>query len=386
MKSKRIAFFIPSLERGGVERTLVNLLKAFVTQGYCVDLLFAYARDEFLKQVPETVRIISLRSARRMPSLKGLVPPRVSISLTTLPKLSAYLRQAQPEVLISFQSSVVAVWAQKLARSTTRLIVRESNTPSKAIAEDKRLLAKLVPLLKRLSYPRADVIVANSKGAAQDLARILHLPVQKIHIIYNPTYDDSILEKSQEPLNHPWFQPGEPPVILGVGRLTHQKDFATLIRAFAIVRKELECRLVILGEGEERPKLEALAKELGIGEDVDLPGFVDNPYKYMARASLFVLSSRYEGLPNVLIEALACGTPVVSTDCPSGPREILMNGKGGLLVPVGNAEKMATAILKLLRDKSFAQSLLQFAREHLDRFKPETCVSKYIMLVEGKRL
>jgi glycosyltransferase involved in cell wall biosynthesis len=368
----KVAFFIPYFGDGGVERTTLILSQMFIKDGHSVDIITLKPWGPFLKQMPSEIRVVNLHTRR---------------TLTAIPKLITYLRKEQPTALISAQhyANIVSIWACMLSRAKTKLIITERLALSEAFANKRNFREYVLPLLIRWFYQKAEAVVANSEGGAEDLACILGWMRQRIHVIYNPTYDDSILEKSQEPLNHPWFQPGEPPVILGVGRLTHQKDFATLIRAFAIVRKELECRLVILGEGEERPKLEALAKELGIGEDVDLPGFVDNPYKYMARASLFVLSSRYEGLPNVLIEALACGTPVVSTDCPSGPREILMNGKGGLLVPVGNAEKMATAILKLLRDKSFAQSLLQFAREHLDRFKPETCYKAYLRLIEDEQ-
>ena len=381
---RRVAFFIPSLERGGVERTLVNLLKTFTTHAYNVDLLLVHAREEFLKQVPKAVHLVRLSSAFRVPGLNGLIPPRVRTAFIALPRLADYLRRAKPDVLISFQSSVVAVWAYRIVRSSTRLIVRESNTPSKAIAADRRVLARLVPLLKRWTYPAAAAIVANSQGAAEDLARVINVPRQQIHVIYNPTYDDSLLEEAEEPVEHPWFQAGEPPVVLGVGRLTYQKDFETLLRAFARVRKERVCRLVILGEGEERATLEALAEKLGVRRDVDLPGFVENPYKYMARASVFVLSSRYEGLPNVLIEALACGVPVVATDCPSGPTEILLDGSVGALVSVGDDKAMASEILHLLQNCEGARGFVLEGRKHLARFQPESCYHAYMNLISDE--
>jgi glycosyltransferase involved in cell wall biosynthesis len=186
---------------------------------------------------------------------------------------------------------------------------------------------------------------------AQDLSTATGIPRERISTIYNPVVPPELLTRAKAPLEHPWFEPDSPPVLLGVGRLSAQKDFPTLLRAFARVRRLRPARLIILGEGKRpgyRPELLALARELGVGEDVQLPGFAENPYAYMARASVFVMSSAWEGLPSVLVEALACGCPVVSTDCPSGPREILQGGRYGRLVPVGDAEALAKAILATL--------------------------------------
>ena len=205
-----------------------------------------------------------------------------------------------------------------------------------------------MPWLMKIFYPRADGVVAVSKGVADDLAVVIGLPRERITVIYNPVVTPELLQKAQEPIDHPWFHPGEPPVILGVGRLTKQKDFPTLIQAFALVRKERPARLIILGEGEDRYELEELIRKLGIASDVDMPGFVDNPYKYMAYSTVFVLSSAWEGLPTVLIEAMACGCPVVSTNCHSGPAEILENGKYGKLVAVGDAAGLAEAMVGTL--------------------------------------
>ena len=182
-----------------------------------------------------------------------------------------------------------------------------------------------------------------------------------------------LFAKSEEALDHPWFLPGEPPVILGVGRLTQAKDFPTLIRAFALVRKKHPARLMILGEGEERSKLETLVQELGLEKEVSLPGFVDNPYKYMKRAAVFVLSSKWEGFGNVLVEAMALGTPVVSTNCPSGPAEILENGRWGRLVPVGDVYALAEAIIETL-DEEHHPDVANRAKD----FAVELAVEKYI--------
>jgi glycosyltransferase involved in cell wall biosynthesis len=202
-------------------------------------------------------------------------------------------------------------------------------------------------MVKR-TYRFADGIVAVSNGVADDLTEKARIDRDTITTIYNPVVDDTLGEMAAHTPTHPWFGAGQPPVILGVGRLTPQKDFQTLLRAFARLRGEREIRLLILGEGRQRTELTALARELGVTDDFDMPGFVDNPYQYMARASVFALTSLYEGLPGVLIQALACGCPVVSTDCPGGSAEILENGKYGRLVPVQDASELANAIRSTL--------------------------------------
>jgi glycosyltransferase involved in cell wall biosynthesis len=207
-------------------------------------------------------------------------------------------------------------------------------------------------MLARWLYPQAHRVVAVSHGVATDILHLYQLPTAKVAVIYNPVVTPELIARSWEAVEHPWLAAGEPPIILGVGRLTAQKDFATLIRAFARVRQHDEARLIILGEGEHRPILEQLIGELGLQAWVALPGFVENPYAWMRRAAVFVLSSRWEGLPTVLIEAMACGTPVVATDCPSGPREILEGGKWGKLVPVGDAVGLAEAICQTLKEGS----------------------------------
>ena len=192
------------------------------------------------------------------------------------------------------------------------------------------------------------MVACVSQGMADDLQALTRLPPGKIRTLYNPVVDPGLPGRADAALDHPWFAPGEPPVLLGIGRLHPQKDFATLLRAFAQVRAVRAARLLILGEGEEREALEALVAELGVAADVALPGFAANPYAYLSRAGAFVLSSRWEGLPTVVIEALACGAPVVSTDCPSGPDEILQGGRLGALTPVGDDAALARAILDTL--------------------------------------
>jgi glycosyltransferase involved in cell wall biosynthesis len=317
---------------------MLNLACAFAGQGHDVDLVLMQAEGPYLAQVPPSIRVVDL-GARRL--------------LSGIPAAIAYLRQVRPAALISVSNSdlnVVAVLARLLAGVSTRLVLNVQTNLSQEFQKLSRgkVKRKLTPQLVRWFFPWADAIVPVSAGVAEDLVSAFGLPKERIQVIHNPIVTSALLERSTRPVDHPWFAPGEPPVVLGVGRLTQQKDFPTLIRAFALVKQSCPARLVILGEGEERPHLEALVRELGVGEDVALPGFADNPYAYMAGASAFVLSSVWEGLPTVLVEAMAVGTPVVSTDCPSGPIEILENGQYGPLVASGDVRGLADAIVNTL--------------------------------------
>jgi len=331
----KIALFVPSLRGGGAERVFLHLGKGFAERGAEVHLVLARAEGPYLPIVPNTLQIIDLGA------------PRV---LRSLPALVRYLRKVRPVVLLSAldHANVVALWAQKLARVPTRMLVTVHSTPSESSARAKTLRARLMRYWVRPFYPWAHTVVAVSKGVANDLIHWVGIPANKVRVIYNPIVTPDMLRKAEEPLDHPWFQPGQPPVILGAGRLTPAKDFPTLLRAFALVRGQQPARLMILGDGELRADLERLAAQLGIGKDFALPGFVQNPYPYLKQAAVFVLSSRWEGLPTVLVEALALGTPVVSTDCPSGPAEILDGGRLGRLVAVGDASALAEAILDAL--------------------------------------
>ena len=254
-------------------------------------------------------------------------------------------------MLSVLHANLIALWARRLTGIPQRLILGEHNTLSSVVSGEGGLRWHLFPGLARWFYPWADGIVAVSKGVADDLARLTKIPRERIQVIYNPIVTSEMFRKSEFPPEHPWFKENEPPVILAVGRLTAQKAFDVLIQAFAQVRKNHAARLVILGEGEERSALETMTREFGLAQDISMPGFVLNPYPCMAHASCFVLSSRWEGLPTVVVEALSLGTPIISTDCPSGPREILMDGMYGTLVPVDDVPALATAIEATLTNK-----------------------------------
>ncbi|MGI9604617.1 MAG: glycosyltransferase [Acidimicrobiales bacterium] len=330
---RRLAVFLPSLAGGGAERTMVSLIGAIVERDLDVDLVLSAAEGPYLPDVPPRVRVVDLGASR---------------VITSAPALIRYLRRERPDALLTVLShaSLVGLVSRALARVPTRVAVLEQDTFSEVARETHRRRARLVPALARLLYPRADAVVAVSTGVADDLADVLGIARKRVSVVYNPVVRPEMAEAARRPAPHPWLADGEPPVVIGIGRLQpRKKDFAALIRAFADARGETGARLMILGEGPERDNLEALVADLGIREHVALPGFVENPHAFLSRAALFVLSSQWEGLPTVLIEALFCGAPVVSTDCPSGPSEILADGEHGVLVPVGDQAALASGIV-----------------------------------------
>jgi glycosyltransferase involved in cell wall biosynthesis len=280
-RGRPIALFLPSVRGGGAQRIVVNLAQGMTERGLPVDVVLTTAQGVFMDQLPAAARVVDLQSRRVLGSLAPL---------------AAYLRREQPRVVISSMShaNVVAITAARLAGTGTPVVVTEHNTMSVAAGESA-LARRLWPPLVRLFYPWADSVVAVSEGAADDFARTTGLPRDRIETVYNPVITPELLALARQPPDHPWFAPGEPPVVLAVGRLTQQKDFPTLLHAFARVRAPRPARLVILGEGEDRAALETLARELGIADAVALPGFRANAMAYMANAALFVLSSPGRG-------------------------------------------------------------------------------------------
>ncbi len=330
-KNERIAVFLSFSGQGGVERMMLNLCEGLISLGHPVDLLLIKDRSRYLTTAHPDIRIVKFRASH---------------ALSALPELVRYLRRVRPAALLSAKDRAnrIAIMGRRLAGVPTRLTVRMGTHVSASLEGKPDIVKTLWRSMIRFFYGRADGIVGNSMGIVDDLSAIAGLPMARMTVIPNPVVTDRMAALAAQPVSHPWFVEDEPPVILGSGRLTRQKDFATLVRAFAQVRQDRRCRLVILGEGRDRAMLEGLAGELGVEKDVDLPGFVDNPYAYMAKASLFALSSIWEGAPNVLVEALALGVPSVATDCPSGPAEILAGGRYGKLVAPGDPEALARAI------------------------------------------
>lgn len=399
---KRLAIFIPSLAGGGVAQVILRLVAGFAERGHPVDLIMCRAEGAFSRKVPDCVRVIELRREPEWLSrlralwadpagigvnlLPVLLPLRSAPPFPFLGDLARYLRDEKPDVVFAAKThtNLVALWARRLAGVDTRIVVSERTHLSRDLQSPKIKKWRwrfVVPVIHR-AYPWANAIVAVSDGVAEDLARTAGISRQRVTTIYNPVFTRQLTEKVKLSLEDPWFAPGAPPVILGAGRFVPQKDFPTLLRAFTRVRAKRDARLIILGEGKDatrRDELLDLAKHLGVADDVALPGFVDNPFSYMAQASVFVLSSAWEGFANALAEAVACGCPVVSTDCPSGPSEVLENGTYGALVPVGDDAALADAIMATLDNPPDKE----FLRKRGAEFSLERSVERHLEVLLG---
>lgn len=391
---RSLALIVRTLEGGGMQRIVLLLAEAFAKTGIQVEILTGHNSGTTSK-LPPGVNIRCLSRSNALSSGLALLKarPRDAFRLLPLliplkpdifwrlPALIEYLRTAKPDAILAAgtQSNLAAIIARAAAVIPARLVVSEHNTLSIVARRGHGVFRRAYPRLIRRFYPEADAVAAVSRGVAQDLAQTAHLPEELITLIYNPVDVEAITRAGEMPAEHPWLTDRSRPIVLGVGRLHRQKDFSTLIRAFAIARKEHDLRLAILGEGSERKMLEALCHQLGVRDDVLMPGFVDNPFVWMNRASLFVLSSAWEGFALVLVEALASGCPVISTDCPNGPREILQDGTYGSLVPIGNPEAMASAMLATLAAPPDAAR----SRARAAEFSVSATVAGYSRLLEG---
>jgi len=350
--NNHLGIFIYKNRDGGVEKMLVNLAKGCDKQGIKVDLLVSYPDAPFLSDLPPGIQLIEIGDQY----------------LRTLPLLRNYLRKERPDTLLTGKPSDdrIMLRAKKIAFSDTRCFSGTGTAVSRQLDEMHNTIRKRIKLYrKKRHYQKVDGIIATSKWVAHDIAKISGIPEHKINIIGNPIFNpDEITLLANKPVDHPSLFTDNTPVILSVGRLSFEKDFKTLIHAFSHVKKNIAAKLLILGEGPEREALQALARKLGLENDVILPGFCDNPLRYMAKAHVFALTSLWEGFGNVLVEAMATGTPIVSTDCPGGPREILKNGLLGHLVPVGDAQQMAAAILSMLNKPTPKETLITASQDY----------------------
>lgn len=360
MKDK-LTIFIPTMSGGGAEKVIANLINNLDFEKYQITLLII--KNNINYEVNKNVRIEIL-------GCKNLK--------SALPLLTRYLKKSTPDIMISNMSlpNIISIVARFLSGRSFPLLLVEHSTPSIKY-KDSKLILKLIPFLMRVTYRFADQVISVSKDAAADLQKLLKYNGNKIKSIYNPIVDPQLDDLMEKSVDHKWLDnksKGYYKVVIGVGRLEEVKNFRLLIEAFYEVYKvDPQTRLIILGEGSQRPMLEELIDKLNLTDVVDLIGFVENPYSYLKRSSLFVLSSNLEGLPTVLIEALACGVPIVSTNCQSGPKEILDDGKYGQLVPIKDKEKLKDAILIQLKN-THDKGLL---RNRAMLFSVENSVNKY---------
>lgn len=364
--ARGIAIVLHDLRGGGAERAILRLARGMVAAGRRIDLILIRAEGAYLNEIPLGVNLTTLQCSR------------VSRAVGALAK---HFRRTRPRAVLSALThvNIATVLASRLSGARPRVVLSERNQISSkagnAAGAWQRGLYRSVPLF----YRAADAIVAVSNGVAEDLACFGRLPDRKIRVIHNPVFDADMAPLTRAPVTHPWFEQKGPPIVLAVGRLRRQKGFDTLLDAFAIARAQIDCRLVILGEGPERGTLLAAADKHGLAYDIDMPGFVENPFALMANAGAFVLSSRWEGFPNALVEAMACGAPVIATDCPSGPREILEGGRHGALVPPENPQALGHALIATLRarpDTGASQARAQ-------SFSVSSATAQYLAMLDG---
>ncbi len=345
---------------------MLSLAKGFHEHGLEVHIVVGHLGGPLLTEVHPEVRLFSLDSRR--------------IS-TGLIRLAKYLREERPTVMISGPEhvTITALAARSLTRSATRVIATIHSSVAQRTANTSGIRVKMLPVLARLLFHGCEAIVAVSTGAAEDFAKSTGLPAEQIKVIYNPVMVDEIRRAAGERPDHEWFESVGPPVVLAAGRLTRAKDYPTLIRAFATLRQSRSARLIILGEGDDRPSLERMVRSLGIEADTAMPGFTSNPYAFMANSTVFVSSSRWEGLSVVLAEAMVCGVPIVATDCQNGPGEILAGGRYGRLVPVEDHKALAEA----MREALDMTEPVSYPAEAIDRFLLDTIVKQYLKVIDA---
>ena len=390
--AKKISFFFSDIGRGGIGQVFLSLAREFSLKGHHVELVLQQLSESDRSQIPKSISVYllkpepmfisRLRIWRWFPEHSKallypfLIPFQAPKQQTVANDLRRYLNNHAPDLLYSAKphTNMIAIMAALKSSANTKVIITEHTALSIDLhSRQKKLRFKNLPQSLATFYPMADELVTVSHCAGKDLLETIQNNQLRPRPIYNPIPIDTIREKMREPLEHRWFNKTKVKVILAVGRLENQKDFPTLLHAFSAVRKQGEFKLIILGEGKRREKLELLINQLDLNDHVEMPGHVKNPYAYMYHSDLFVMSSLWEGLPTVLIEALACECKVVSTDCPCGPMEILDGGNYGSLVPVANSLALADAMISA--DKMTLDCQQQL--DYLDQFRPHLIAKQH---------
>lgn len=374
---KKVFFIISSLGGGGAERVMLNILCNIDREVFKPVLILFEKRGEYLDALPPDIEIKVVGTRKGIFRLRGLV------SFGVIKKLSKLIKEENPDVLVSFMwyTNLIALTARSLSKSKCRIAVSERY--GLLISHEGWLIELLRRQVIRFFYPKANLIIVNAKEMGIQLRKMFNISENKIAVIYNPVDLKKINQLCIKDAHHLWYQE-QIPIITAIGRLTLQKGFAYLLRAVHILLSEgIRCRLVILGRGPERENLEKLSAELVISSHVEFLGFQENPYKYLARSTVFVLSSLYEGFPNVLLEAMALGIPSVATRCPTGPDEIITEGVDGILVPPADEKAIADAIKKLLLDEDLRKRLSEAGKRRIQDFAVEKIVKQYEDAIES---
>jgi len=370
-KGIRVDFFLPSFEIGGAERNTLNLLSYLNKEDYKTSLVLAQNTGGFLSELPRETIVVNLGS-------KGY--------LGIFLKLVSYLKKEKPDLLVSAfpHFNAICLLAKKISKVNTKIVITEHTPFSLLPATARNFCNKLIsifllPLLMKIVYPWADAVVCVSEGVKNDLLNVVK-SLKDIKVVYNPIVTEKLSVLADEDVDHAWFKDRSIPIIIAVGRLAKAKDYPTLLRAIKIILKKRIVRLVVLGRGPEELKLKGLVKDMNLVENVDFLGSENNPYKYIKRSSVFVLSSIQEGFGNSIVEAMACAIPVVATNCYSGPPEILQEGSSGLLVPPQDEKMLAEAILKILDNPLVAEKLSSSGKKRSEYFSVERSALEYIKI------
>jgi glycosyltransferase involved in cell wall biosynthesis len=374
----KVGFFIPSVGRGGVESSLAKLLRSLNNPELDLTVLYGTAPSDWLDSIKDLADLVQLERKPFLPFTKRILGERASISLSLISTLKNHLRESDLDVVIGYQSGAIALFAKWRSGVDIPVVVRESTVPSIAFKYEFSVWSFLKKRVKSFAFSRADAVIAVCRGAADDLIENFDVPESIVEVIYNPAIPENIEPLKLEKIDHLWFDESETiPIVISVGRLNLEKDCPTTLRAIAHLLKRQEIRLVMVGDGPLLEELKELAVDLGIEKNVWFTGFQNNPYKFMAQSNVFVLTSIYEGIANVLSEALACGAPVVATDCPTGPTEVLLGGSAGKLVQVGDHAAVSEAIQEFLDDPSLNATFSEGIAKSLSRFQPEMAERAY---------
>jgi len=363
MKKFKILFILGSLSGGGAQRVILNIIRYINKERFIPYLSLFNFEGDFIGYLPDDIIIYDLKTKRARYSFY---------------RLAKLINIVKPDIVFSSLPYVdeIVCAALKLSKYSPKTIFRSSNFITKSLKQEQ----KAVRLLAPWSYRSSDKIIASTKAMKKDFQGFLKIPSDKIKVIPNPIDLKMINSLSNECIKECNFFDitlQNLPIIISVGSLEDQKGYTYLIKAFSLVLRDIPAKLVILGKGKKQKELNGLAKDLKIINNIYFPGFVNNPFKYIKESDIFVLSSLWEGFPNAIIEAMACGTPVVSTNCPSGPDEIITPGFDGLLVPPADAEALAEEILRILNDRKLASKLSKNARDRVKDFDAKKIVIEY---------